>query len=623
MSIISNLYNAIPVYSSTDEWYQNVMKDSASHCQHCVQPNMKLPTMFSVLLDSESSELYNNNCVITVRDSGALLGKFDGIRPTSYVADDSFVLKYYNQGATFVLIVKFVDTTTVNLTLMVGLNEYGTSQWVATAVRYGYIVDNHGTSYNRVIPIARLTETAGYSVTFATTVSYSEVTAFTSYVTNVKGVFSSHTVSVTTNLINVTTNTVYTLSNYSSTTIPTSYGELLLITLNTAQDYANAKDDIFYLKFRISNSNISSVMNCVTDIIEFTSDELVQIQYTNESPIRTGTGIMRYGKDNNIVNKMYVRPYYGNILHDWKMEEEVTKRDGFEFVEKRVSYEEHKICFIGFSYQMEALRMIWHSNNITILFRNASYAVQYFTFAKDDTSLQDEMKITITFKTDTITQTNGGGVIASISGGADMTSATDDITTIYTMLESINNTIQQQTVNINSISSAVATKADATTVNAALQLKASTDSVTTLATTVNTISDDVDTLDSSVTSLTTNVNTLNTTTSNLSTAVGTLNTTTTNMNTHLGIIDGKLNTLDTNYTTLNNSMISAVSSISTLTSTVSDVNSNIGTINTSINTLNTSVSRNTTDLSVLKRTFNNKSVSVCEGETCQYVTITF
>ena len=138
---------------------------------------------------------------------------------------------------------------------------------------------------------------------------------------------------------------------------------------------------------------------------------LCDIAYINTINVDAGSaGVQPMNiASTNITRHIYLIPDCVNITHDWKYQEEMTDMDGFERVEKRVSYMEHKLVFISTEYLIEAMRLAWQCDNVTISYDGQTYNVDYMAQPEANTTdVQALREVTLTFKTDTIMQTNGG-----------------------------------------------------------------------------------------------------------------------------------------------------------------------------------------------------------------------
>lgn len=139
--------------------------------------------------------------------------------------------------------------------------------------------------------------------------------------------------------------------------------------------------------------------------------KLCDISYINTVNINAGNaGVQPMNiSSTNITRHIYLIPDCVNITHDWKYEEEMENMDGFERVAKRVSYKEHKMVFIATEYMIEALRLAWQCDNVTITYDGETYDVDYMAQPEaSQTDVQALREVTLTFKTDTVMQTNGG-----------------------------------------------------------------------------------------------------------------------------------------------------------------------------------------------------------------------
>ena len=96
------------------------------------------------------------------------------------------------------------------------------------------------------------------------------------------------------------------------------------------------------------------------------------------------------------------------MMPEYQYDEEVEDLDGVQFVRKRVSYKKHKFTTLCTDYTAEALRLMWHCNDITIMQHGETYDVDYMEAPQvswgDDNHLAE---VDLVFHTDNIIQTNG------------------------------------------------------------------------------------------------------------------------------------------------------------------------------------------------------------------------
>lgn len=92
----------------------------------------------------------------------------------------------------------------------------------------------------------------------------------------------------------------------------------------------------------------------------------------------------------------------------YTFDSEVEELDGFKFVQKQVSYHEHKAVFLCTQYFAEAIRLLWHCNIRTISQNGETVDVDYMEPPEVDWGNDCHLcEVTLQFQSDTIVQTNG------------------------------------------------------------------------------------------------------------------------------------------------------------------------------------------------------------------------
>lgn len=158
-----------------------------------------------------------------------------------------------------------------------------------------------------------------------------------------------------------------------------------------------------YLKLTI-DSNVY-----YSDVFQFTenTDNLIAVNYSRNVPVVTPTDYFNWQRN---AAEVKMRMYLPSALvtPPYEFEEEVINLDGYEFVTKRVSYMKHHTEFSCSSLFANALRLLWHCNNISITYQNITKSVNYMDAPDIRWEESNHLCIAaINFKTDTILQTNG------------------------------------------------------------------------------------------------------------------------------------------------------------------------------------------------------------------------
>jgi hypothetical protein len=120
----------------------------------------------------------------------------------------------------------------------------------------------------------------------------------------------------------------------------------------------------------------------------------------------------------------YAYPFKNYILLDteigkpeYKFEEEVSRRDGYLFYEKQISYKLFKFAFLAPEYLCDVLRLVRMHDYIKIIDKNANYSIESIIF---DTNWQDQgnlAAVSAEFECDTVVKKIGRGLPISPLGG--------------------------------------------------------------------------------------------------------------------------------------------------------------------------------------------------------------
>lgn len=143
----------------------------------------------------------------------------------------------------------------------------------------------------------------------------------------------------------------------------------------------------------------------VSEPFRWVNDEgLIHIRYRRST--RIDAGGVRIEFPTGMYFDMYVRSEI--MMPEYQYDSEVEELDGYVFVRKKVSYKKHRFTFLCTDYMAEAVRLIWHCNDVVIEQHGEEYKVDYMD-APDPSWKADNhlMQMDITFRTDTIMQTNG------------------------------------------------------------------------------------------------------------------------------------------------------------------------------------------------------------------------
>lgn len=105
-------------------------------------------------------------------------------------------------------------------------------------------------------------------------------------------------------------------------------------------------------------------------------DQYLKISYSNTDDLILGYGKGRVVFSDAFKFDLYLPTQLGRP--DYEFEEQVEKRDGFQFVEKQISEKTFKFNFIAPEYLLDAMRIIRMMDVVTITCKGESYSVDQF-----------------------------------------------------------------------------------------------------------------------------------------------------------------------------------------------------------------------------------------------------
>lgn len=137
---------------------------------------------------------------------------------------------------------------------------------------------------------------------------------------------------------------------------------------------------------------------------------MVHVRYKSTEPISVKGGVVMFDAGRNEYEReMWIESSL--LMPPYNFDEEVTSRDGFDFVEKKVSYKNHKFWLMCSEYFADALRMMWHCDDVEIEYMGELYDVDQVTIGIDWGESNHLCRADVEFRTDTIIQTNGVSVL--------------------------------------------------------------------------------------------------------------------------------------------------------------------------------------------------------------------
>lgn len=160
-------------------------------------------------------------------------------------------------------------------------------------------------------------------------------------------------------------------------------------------------EGVYYVEMDIDGERVySEPFMWIRDV-----KRMIKITYRRTSAIETTENYIRF-------DEPYVMYIDSEIMMpEYKYNTEVEELDGVKFVRKKVSYKEHRFTFLCTDYFAEAIRMLWHCNDVVIEQHGERYKVDYMEAPQPSWNADNHlMQMDIVFQTDTIMQTNGGSV---------------------------------------------------------------------------------------------------------------------------------------------------------------------------------------------------------------------
>lgn len=150
-----------------------------------------------------------------------------------------------------------------------------------------------------------------------------------------------------------------------------SYGFDVIIFPDTdSLDIEDMDEGKYYLEiFDGVDTFYSEVFHVVNDVSNF-----LKIEFWDTENMEIKEGVIDFNDDFKFM--VYLDAQVGRP--DYEFEEEVTKRDGYQFVEKQVSEKTFKFNFLAPEYLCDAMRIIRMMDNITITSRGNIYQADQF-----------------------------------------------------------------------------------------------------------------------------------------------------------------------------------------------------------------------------------------------------
>lgn len=409
MAIAKNFYNPIPLHDSQSQWYDCRKTFNGAHSHIFVPHNETLP--FQITIGKDDITAPSKSCTLSVSTpvTGIQVGEYTGsiaeVRSNIFAIRlglygvymekrDSGYHVYYNtsmQASKFAIMTHIDLGASVSASVLEGFTmPISALTNSGTNVFYVYKVTNNVT-YSKVCVMG-----------IVGNMMFSQLSTSDYYVGIVDA--NTETESDITHKFEV-------FPQY----VPTGYrseGKYYTMFFDTADLTPNnppLPGDVvlpigtYYLHITINNVDYySEPFEWIDDV-----SSLVYIRYRRTKPIvdtRNYIDFMSNGVEKYF--KMYVQSEI--MMPEFVDNEENVENDGYTFVEKIVSYKTHKFTCPMTEWYADAIRMVRHCNDITIMQNGEVYDVEYFAAPKISWDNSNHFCIVeCGFNTDTIIQTNG------------------------------------------------------------------------------------------------------------------------------------------------------------------------------------------------------------------------
>lgn len=156
------------------------------------------------------------------------------------------------------------------------------------------------------------------------------------------------------------------------------------------------KEGGYYLKFTFENGNehYSEIFTAINNPFE----KFIKLVYWEEGDFESNDVIIDYTYP--FKNYLYLDTEIGKP--DYEFEEVVTKRDGYEFVEKQVSEKTYNFEFLAPEYLCDALRIVRMHDHVKIYDKYGTYDVDTIIITPKWQKNGDVAAVAVEFQTDTV-----------------------------------------------------------------------------------------------------------------------------------------------------------------------------------------------------------------------------
>jgi len=162
----------------------------------------------------------------------------------------------------------------------------------------------------------------------------------------------------------------------------------------------------YYLKMSdASNTWFSEVFNMSDDLSDF-----IKIEYWHGEDFVFPNGHIRYRFP--FKNRVYIPSDIGKPSYEY--EEQVVKRDGYNFPTQQISYKLHRFVMLAPEFLIDAMRVIRMHDFVEIFYQGYEHEVDELLMNDPRWQTQGDLaEVEVEFKTDTVVVTNGRGLTST------------------------------------------------------------------------------------------------------------------------------------------------------------------------------------------------------------------
>lgn len=385
MSIVENRFNPVPLHTSTDDWWDNRKTFKGEHSHIYAPRGVILPFQIT----GNSNWLPSSNSIV-ISGLTSTYAQYNGTYRAYFTYDDSTAM------------ITFANTSTATMYLVVtreSANVYSmylTPDGGSTQVALGYkTLSNVYSTFNK---------NTLYTLENFVIASNSMAVGFDGSVWCASLTLSAAKFQ----LVCCTTETTYNLgATVYVELVPAAYAtstRKCVVAFPSRTVTQTRAIGTYYLK--IADPTEGTIY--YSEPFEWRDvSDMIHIKYRSTMPLVTGTDYVPFtNRGVAMYFDMYLDSY--EMMPPYYFNEEMEENDGVKFVSKRVSYRNHKFSlYMCTGYFAEALRLLWHCDNISI----NGETVDYLDAPEPDWGNDNHFcSVNIEYQTDTIVQSNGVAV---------------------------------------------------------------------------------------------------------------------------------------------------------------------------------------------------------------------